>query len=82
MPKHKRRYPVLNALKGRIREKETSYRELAERLGIAANSLSDKLNGHYPFTIAEAEALADLLDIAPNDVVYFFMPAYSKTQHA
>ena len=80
MSKKKRKYAELNGLKGRIREKGTSYRRLAEELGIGVNTLSDKINGFYPFNVSEAEALAALLDIAPGDVVCFFMPLYCKTQ--
>lgn len=80
MPKKSKKYAELNALKGRIREKGTSYRELAGELGIGANTLSDKINGFYPFNTSEMEALASLLDISPGDVVRFFMPSYCKTQ--
>lgn len=80
MAKKKRKYAELNALKGRIREKGTSYRKIADEMGMGANTLSDKINGFYPFYVSEMEALAILLDIAPKDVVHFFMPAYCKTQ--
>lgn len=81
MAKKKRRYAELNALKGRIREKGTSYRKLAEELRISTTALSDKINGFQAFTITEAEKIANLLDIEPCNVVKFFMPSYCKTQH-
>ena len=75
----KRKYPELTALKGRIREKKTSYRKLAIDLGIAVNTLSDKINGFYPVTGPEIERLAMVLDISPKDIANFFMPSYCKT---
>ena len=75
----KRKYPELTALKGRIREKKTSYRRLAVDLGIAVNTLSDKINGFYPFTGPEIEKIAEILDISPKDIANYFMPTYCKT---
>jgi len=80
MAKKKRRYAELNALKGRIREMGTSYRKLAEELDMGVNTLSDKINGFQAFTVSEMEQIATILDIAPTDVVRFFMPTYCKTQ--
>ncbi len=82
MAKKKRRYSQLNALKGRIREKGTSYRKLAEELGMSVNTLSDKINGFQAFTVSEMEQIAIILDITPADVVHFFMPTYCKTQRS
>lgn len=79
MAKKKRKYPELKALKGKIREKGTSYRKLALKLGIATNTLSDKINGFYPFIGPEMEIIADELDIEPASIVVFFMPAYCET---
>lgn len=81
MKKKKRRYAELRALKGRIREMGTSYRKLAEEMGMSVHSLSDKINGFSAFSVSEAEQICELLDIAPSDVVRFFMPSYCKTQH-
>lgn len=78
--KKRRRYPILNALKGRIREYDTSYRELAEKIGMSYNTLSDKLNGFSAITIPEMEKLAEHLDISPRDMPYFFMPTHCETQ--
>ncbi len=78
--KKKRKYPELNALKGRIREKRTSYRKLAEELSVGINTLSDKINGFYAFSGPEMEKLAELLDIEPIEVAKFFLPQYCETQ--
>jgi len=80
MAKKKRKYPELTALKGRIREKKTSYRKLAQYLGIAVNTLSDKINGFYPISCPEMEKMAEFLDIEPKDIAKFFLPTYCKTQ--
>jgi len=76
----KKRYAELNALKGRIREMGTNYRDLADEIGVASNSLSNKINGFQAFTTKEMEQICEALDIAPGDVARFFMPGYCKTQ--
>lgn len=77
MPK-KKKYPELTALKGRIREKKTSYRQLAADLGIGPNTLSSKINGFYAISTPEMEQLATSLDIEPHEITRFFMPTYHK----
>lgn len=71
----RRKYIELNSLKGRIREQNTSYRKLSESIGIAVNTLSDKINGFYAMSIPEAEAIAVFLDIPPNEMDKYFFPA-------
>jgi len=80
MPKKRRKYPELNALKGRIRERKTSYRKLAEEVGIAVNTLSDKINGFYAMSCPEMERIAEALEIEPKDVAEFFLPEYCVMQ--
>lgn len=79
MPEKKRKYPELTALKGRIREKKTSYRKLASELGIGLNTLSDKINGFYAISGPEMEQMAMILDIEPKNIAAYFMPTYCKT---
>lgn len=79
MAKKKRKFPELKALKGKIRERGTSYRKIAEELGIGVNTLSDKINGFYAISGPEMEQIATILDIDPKDVAHFFMPVYCKT---
>lgn len=81
MAKKKRKYPELTALKGRIREMGTTYREIAEEMGIGVNTLSDKINGYYAFSCPEMDEIASILDINPKDIAYFFTPARCETQH-
>lgn len=75
----KKKYPELTALKGRIREKKTSYKQLAADLRIGPNTLSAKINGFYAISGPEMEQLATSLDIEPRDITRFFMPTYHKT---
>ncbi|EHQ88228.1 helix-turn-helix domain-containing protein [Desulfosporosinus youngiae] len=70
-----RKYPELNSLKGRIRERNTSYRKLSGEIGMAVNTLSDKLNGFYALSIPEAEAIAIVLDIPPGQMDKYFFPS-------
>ena len=71
----RRKYSELIYLKGRIRERNTSYRKLSEGIGIAVNTLSDKINGFYAMSIPEAEAIALFLEISPKELdKYFFSP--------
>jgi len=70
----RRKYPELNSLKGRITEQGTSYRKLASGIGIAVNTLSDKINGFYAMSIPEAEAIAVFLDIPPREMDKYFFP--------
>ena len=74
MPKKTKRYASLMALKGRIRERGTSYRELSESIGIAIPTLSDKINGFYAMDLPEAEKIAEFLDIPPLEIPKFFFP--------
>ena len=71
----RRIYPVLNSLKGRIREQNTSYRKLSKEIGMATNTLSDKINGFYPMSIPEAEAIALTLEILPSEMDKYFFPS-------
>lgn len=62
------------ALKGRIRELGTNYQEVADEMGIKISTLSNKLNGHFPFRIDEVEKLAEILNIKEDDIVRYFFP--------
>ena len=67
-----RKYPELNKLKGKITECRETYRSVSKKTGIPLNSLSNKINGHYLFDIAEVEKICNALNIAPGDVFVFF----------
>lgn len=72
--KKKKKYPELNALKGLIREKGTSYRKVSNEIGIAVNTLSDKINGFYPINLEEVEKIAKVLSIPDSEIVKYFFP--------
>lgn len=74
MKKKCRKYPELTALKGRIREKKTSYRKLSESIGMASNTISDKINGFYAFDAPEMAKIATCLEIAPEHLADYFFP--------
>ena len=60
-------------LLGRIREYGLTNRELAEKIGITKGTLSQKLNGRYPFTTKDIDLICGTLDIPAADIgTYFF----------
>jgi len=68
------KYPSLNALKGKIRESDSSYRDLADRIGMSPTTLSDKINGYSVFDTVEVDKIVHELRIDPNEIVKFFFP--------
>ena len=40
--------------------------ELAVRLGVSKTSISNRLNGSKPFTVAEVGEMADFFDVPPS----------------
>ena len=72
------RRPILNALKGRIREKQTSYKKLSIPLGLDYSTLSQKINGKSALTGDEMNMLGELLDIEESEVIKFFIPNYRR----
>ena len=63
----------LAKLRGRLREKGRTQAALAEYLGIAGATASQKLNGTRPITLEEAEKIAEFLEIDYVDFrSYFF----------
>lgn len=53
-------HPPYRKVKGVLREKELTYQQAADALGICVASLNHKINGKSDFTIQEAQALANL----------------------
>ena len=64
--------PTLERLKGRIKDRNMSYSSLANDIGISLSAFNNKINGRSAFDIVEAGALSSVLDISPEDIVYFF----------
>lgn len=66
---------------GKIKEKFRNRKELAKLIGITHQSLSMKLNNHFPFTTWEIEKIRIYLDIESKDIhLYFFQPKVEKIQ--
>lgn len=61
-----------SALYGRMREKNYTQEQLARKAGISLSQLSTKLNGHYPFKQTDIQSIADVLDIAPENIGRYF----------
>lgn len=66
---------VVNSKKicGRMRELGLRQLDVAQAMGIAAPTVSQKINGIRPMTLEEAERMADVLKIDNADFgIYFF----------
>lgn len=62
-----------NKLKGRLVEKGLTQKDVADILGIAQPTVNQKINNVRPMDLNEAEKLAELLDIKPEEFqIYFF----------
>lgn len=72
--KMKRKYEVLNTLKGKIREENENYRSLSKKTGISVNALNNKLNGYSVFDMREVSIIVDKLNIKPNEIIKYFFP--------
>ncbi len=63
----------VNKVRGRLAELNLTQKDVANALGIAAPTASQKLNRVRPMDLDEAEKLAQLLQIADNEFrEYFF----------
>ena len=70
----KRKYPELMKVKGKIKEEKETIESVAEKSGMARNTLSRKLNGYTPMTLPEMYKIAKILGIDPDEIVdYFFI---------
>ena len=65
--------PDAERLKQRIAESGHSQKTLAALLGIAQPTLSQKINGLRPFSLEEADQLADLLGIDSGQFRTYFL---------
>lgn len=60
-------------LKARMKEKGITQKQIADVLGVAPPTVSQKLNGIRPMDLNEAKTIADKLEIDSSDFgVYFF----------
>lgn len=66
-------YRKFHKLRVRFAELDMTQNEVARRAGIAVATMTTRMTGRYPFTAAEIIALADVLDIKPEEFgAYFF----------
>lgn len=68
------KYIELNALKGLLREKKITYRELSKKTGISLNALFCKINGKSLFNTDEIIKVCNATGIEGDDVVKYFFP--------
>lgn len=62
-----------NKLKGRMRERELTQRDIAVALNISQTSVNQKINNMRPLYLDQAEKLCAILDIKDTEFrSYFF----------
>ena len=62
-------------IKGKLAERGLTQKDVAKALKIAQPTVNQKINNVWPMDLNEAEKLADLLHIEPEEFqVYFFTP--------
>lgn len=62
-----------NKIKGRMVELGITQKEMAEKMGLAAPTVSQKINNVRPMDLTEAEKIAEILRITENEFgEYFF----------
>lgn len=60
-------------IKARMKEKDITQKEIADAIGIAAPTVSQKINGIRPMDLDEARIIAEKLEIDSSDFgKYFF----------
>ena len=64
--------PNTQMLKDRMREMNVTQKDVAQALGIAAPTVSQKINGVRPIDLDEARALALLLGIESGEFGRYF----------
>ena len=64
--------PNSELLKKQMKEKGVTQKDLAEAIGIAPPTVSQKLNGIRPLELSEARIIAEKLDINAGEFGEFF----------
>jgi hypothetical protein len=60
-------------LKGKIKEKDRTYAECAEAIGLSITTFSNKMNGISKFYIDELESLGNYLDMTGTEKSEIFL---------
>jgi transcriptional regulator with XRE-family HTH domain len=63
------RSPVTANVKAEMARRDVTQQQLAERIGMAQQSLSRRLRGETRFSIDELQLIADVLDVAITDLL-------------
>ena len=63
---------LYSRLRSRIRERGWTCADIAEDLGITAQSFSNRMNNKTPFDLAEIYKIMDLLEIPYNEMHLYF----------
>lgn len=62
-------------LRGRIRDRGLTQKEVAEKVGISEGQFCQKLSGNFVFRQDEIDRISDLLGITANEIgPFFFSP--------
>ena len=65
----------LKKLKGLLTEKEKTYKECAEAIGISETQFCKKINGEVEFWVNEAAILTKFLGLTANEFFAVFVPS-------
>ena len=65
-------------LKGLLTEKEKTYKECSEAIGISETQFGKKINGEVDFWITEVAKLAKFLNLTENEFFAVFVPGLYK----
>lgn len=61
-------------LKGKIVEKNRTYSECAQALGISTTGFSNKMNGRSNFDVLEINKLVEYLNLTDREAIDIFLP--------
>lgn len=73
---------LFKALRVRMVEKEIMQSEVARRVGMAESTLSTRMMGRQPFTAWQIEAIAEVLQIPPEEWHHYFFDRAPKSKKA
>ncbi len=75
-----KKYQELERLKKLLQKKHLSYRKLAKLIAISTDALNNKLNGYSVFKSNEVERLAEVLQLRPEEINFYFFPSCCVSQ--
>lgn len=63
----------LNKLKGKLLEKQKTYAQCSEAIGITITAFSQKMNGHSNFYLHEVNRLSEYLELTQEEKISIFL---------